>query len=50
MSGACSKHARLKMRTRDWSVNVKRREDSEDLGVNVKMILEWILAKQGGKV
>jgi hypothetical protein len=32
------------------SENRKGRDHSEDLGVDGKIILEWILGKQGGKV
>jgi hypothetical protein len=33
-----------------WFDNMKGRDRLEDLGVDVKVILEWILGKQGGKV
>jgi hypothetical protein len=38
------------MRTRSWSENLKVREHSEDVGVDSKIILEWISGKEGGKV
>jgi hypothetical protein len=33
------------MRTKFWWDNLKGRDDSEDLGVDGKIILEWILGK-----
>jgi hypothetical protein len=33
-----------------WSEHVKEGNKLEDLGVDGKIILEWILEKQGGKV
>jgi hypothetical protein len=33
-----------------WSENLKGRDHSEDLGVDEKIILEWILGKEGTKV
>jgi hypothetical protein len=38
------------MHTTFWSENLKGRDQSEDLGVDGKMILEMILGKYGGKV
>jgi hypothetical protein len=38
------------MGTKFWSENLKGRNHSEDLSVDKKMILEWILGKQNGKV
>jgi len=38
------------MRTMFWLENLKRRDHLEDLGVDGKVILEWILGKYGGKV
>jgi hypothetical protein len=37
------------MHTKLWTENVNRRENSEDLGVVRKKLLEWILEKYGGK-
>jgi hypothetical protein len=31
--------------TKFWSENLKKRDNSEDLGVDEKIILEWILGK-----
>jgi hypothetical protein len=38
------------MRTKLWSENLKGRGYSEDVGVDKKIILEWILGKCGGEV
>jgi hypothetical protein len=38
------------MRANFWSENLKRRDYSEDLGVDGMIILEWILGKWGGKL
>jgi hypothetical protein len=35
------------MSTKFWSENLKGRDDSEDLGVDRRIILEWILEKIG---
>jgi len=34
------------MHTRFWLIKLKRRDQSEDLGVDGKTILGWILKKQ----
>jgi hypothetical protein len=33
------------MHTKFWSRNMKGRDHFEDIGVDVKIILEWILGK-----
>jgi hypothetical protein len=33
-----------------WLKNLKRRDHLEDMGVDGRIILEWILGKQGGKL
>jgi hypothetical protein len=38
------------MYTKVWSGNLKGRDHSEDLGVDERIILEWILGKYGGRV
>jgi len=38
------------MYTKFWSQNLKGINHSEDLGIDGKIILEWIVGKQGGKV
>jgi hypothetical protein len=32
-----------------WSEILNRRDNFEDLGIDGKIILEWVLEKQGGK-
>jgi hypothetical protein len=36
--------------TKFWSENLKGRDVSEDLGVDGKIILEWILGKWNGNL
>jgi len=49
MSGACSTHGRdEKCIQYFWSENLKRRDHSEDLGVDGN-ILDWILLIKDGK-
>jgi hypothetical protein len=38
------------MHTKFSSKNLREREHSEDLGVDGRIILEWILRKYGGKL
>jgi hypothetical protein len=38
------------MHTKFWLENLKGKDHSEDLGIEGKIILEWILGKLGGKV
>jgi hypothetical protein len=33
-----------------WSVDFKGRDHSDDVGVDGRIILEWIIGKQDGKV
>jgi hypothetical protein len=33
------------MHTKFWSENLKERDHSEDLGVDRKILLEWLLGK-----
>jgi hypothetical protein len=35
----------MKMYTKFWSENLKERSRSEDLGVDGRIILEWLLSK-----
>jgi len=44
MGVACSTHGR-EMHTKFWSEILKGRDHFEDQGVNVRIILEWILNK-----
>jgi hypothetical protein len=45
MGRACSMHERGEMHIIFWSENPKGRECLEDLGVDGRVILEWILGK-----
>jgi len=45
VDGACSTLGRSEMRTKFWAEIPKGRNHSEDLGVDAKIILEWILGK-----
>jgi hypothetical protein len=38
------------MHTKFWSENLKGRDNSEDKGVDGRIILDWMLQKYGGKV
>jgi len=38
------------MCTKFWSQNLKRRDHSEDLGLDRRTVLEWILGKCYGKM
>jgi hypothetical protein len=38
------------MPRKSWLENLTGRNHSDDLGVNGRIILEWILEKQGGKL
>jgi hypothetical protein len=39
-SGPCSTHGEMRNATKFWSGNPKRRDHSEDLDIDVMMILE----------
>jgi hypothetical protein len=45
MGEACSTHGKEEMHTAFWSENLKERDHLKELGVDVKIILEWILEK-----
>jgi hypothetical protein len=36
---------RRKMHSEIWSDNLKRRDHSEDIGIDGRILLEWILGK-----
>jgi hypothetical protein len=38
------------MHTKSWSENLTGRGHKEDLGVDGRIVLKWILEKWGGKV
>jgi hypothetical protein len=38
------------MRTKFWLESLKERNHSEDLGTDERIVLQWILEKQGWKV
>jgi len=39
----------MEMQTKLWSENLKGRDHLEDIGIDEKIILEWILGKWGGR-
>jgi hypothetical protein len=45
MGKACSMHGRNDMHTVFWLENLKGRDHSEDLNVDRRIILEWIIGK-----
>jgi len=45
MGGACSTYGEMRDAYKVWSKNPKGRDHSEYLGVDGKIILEWILGK-----
>jgi hypothetical protein len=45
MGGVCSTHGNWEMYKRFWLENLKGRYHSEELDVDGKKILEWILVK-----
>jgi hypothetical protein len=50
MEGACSTHVRLEIHIKFLSENLKGRNHSEGPGTGGRIILEWILGKEGGRV
>jgi len=46
MGGECSKHGENENSTTFWSINLKRRYHSGNLGVDQKIILKWVWEKQ----
>jgi hypothetical protein len=49
-AGKVAHMGEMKMNSKFWSENLKGRDHSEDLGMDGKIILEWILGKQGDKL
>jgi len=45
MGGSCSMHGEIGAYTKFWSEDPKGRDHSEDVGVDGRIILEWILKK-----
>jgi len=45
MGGAYSTHEGREMLAKFWSRNLKGRNHSEDVGIDGRVILEWILGK-----
>jgi hypothetical protein len=45
MGGACNTHGKREMLTLFWLENLKGRDQSEELDVDGKIILEWILGE-----
>jgi hypothetical protein len=46
----CSTHRREEMHTTFLSENLKGRDHSENIGVDGRIILDWILGRYGGVV
>jgi hypothetical protein len=44
MGGSCSTHD-MRNEYKIWSENLNGRDHSEDLGIDGKIVLEWILVK-----
>jgi hypothetical protein len=38
------------MQTKFWSENLKGREHTEDMGIDERRTVKWILGEQGGSV
>jgi hypothetical protein len=50
MDGACSKHERdEKMHTKFWLGILNGRDHLEDVGVDGRIILEWVLRNRVGR-
>jgi hypothetical protein len=49
-TGYVARTEEMKMRTGFWMENLKERDNSEDPGIDRKIILAWILGKYGGKL
>jgi hypothetical protein len=45
MDGLCSTKGEMRNLHKVWSENLKERDHSEDLCVNGKIILQWMLGK-----
>jgi hypothetical protein len=45
MGGACGIWGRNEMHTGFWWVNLKERDNFQDLGVDGSMILKWVMNK-----
>jgi len=45
MGRACSLHGTDEMHTKVWFENLNGRDHPEDLGINGKIVLKWILGK-----
>jgi hypothetical protein len=43
-------HMRYEMHTEVWLESLKGRDNMEGLGIDERILLEWILVKWGGKV
>jgi hypothetical protein len=45
MGGACNTHCKYEKRVQIFVGNPEEEDQSEDIGVNRRIILEWILRK-----
>jgi hypothetical protein len=49
LAGHIARMGEMRMHIRFWSETTKGKDYSKDVGVDEKIILEWILEKYGGK-
>jgi hypothetical protein len=42
-----SMHREMRMSTKFWLQSLKERDNSQHLGIDVRIILKWILKKEG---
>jgi len=50
MDRACGRHGRVRHAYKSWSEKLMGRDHLEDLGMDGKVTLEWMLEKLGGRM